>query len=538
MVDAHVILKSTTMNNITNEELQSKLSRVKSTDTFVEEARALHGDLFDYNKVDYRSITQRVLISCKKHGDFYVMPREHLAGKGCTKCSREKEFVEKLHAKFGNKFGIEKLKYVDANTPVELVCPTHGYFVRKPSNILESTYGCPECYSQQVEESKLATEAKKEQRKQDAQMQYNLFYESLTDSIGCNGYDSYYDFIENIANILKQLDNRSLSDLMTLLRREQRERKYSSECYSSTGLLYQVEQLPTSFVSIDFETLYAQRVSACSIGLVKYKNGKLVDRYYSLIRPPFDYSGKRGSALTWIHGFSEQMLENEKTMAELLPEIEQFIERLPLVAHNACVEKACFRETIAYYGLESNIDYENILDTLTLSKQIERKIGNYTDGAGTHSLDAVCRRFGVPEMNHHNALDDAEMCGNLLLQFILIQKDGVTEIMPISDDLRTIKQSAEKYKAEDKIPRTDLENVCDNPFKEKVVVLTGFSKCDSQNYAHKLNELGAIIKDSVNKKTNILIAGYNAGPSKLQKAQEFGAQIMPESELIEILKSL
>lgn len=117
MVDAHVILKSTTMNNITNEELQSKLSRVKSTDTFVEETRALHGDLFDYNKVDYRSITQRMLISSKKHGDFYVMPREHLAGKGCTKCSREKEFVEKLHAKFGNKFGIEKLKYVDANTP-------------------------------------------------------------------------------------------------------------------------------------------------------------------------------------------------------------------------------------------------------------------------------------------------------------------------------------------------------------------------------------------------------------------------------------
>ena len=76
MVDAHVILKSTTMNNITNEELQSKLSRVKSTDTFVEEARALHGDLFDYNKVDYRSITQRVLISCKKHGE--LLHRRHL----------------------------------------------------------------------------------------------------------------------------------------------------------------------------------------------------------------------------------------------------------------------------------------------------------------------------------------------------------------------------------------------------------------------------------------------------------------------------
>jgi NAD-dependent DNA ligase len=98
--------------------------------------------------------------------------------------------------------------------------------------------------------------------------------------------------------------------------------------------------------------------------------------------------------------------------------------------------------------------------------------------------------------------------------------------------------SKQKYNPEDKVQRKDLDCVAENPFKNQVVVLTGFAKSDSQDYAHKLNELGAIIKDGVNKKTNILITGYNAGPSKMQKAQEVGARIMSEEEFKEIINQL
>ena len=64
------------------------------------------------------------------------------------------------------------------------------------------------------------------------------------------------------------------------------------------------DDFPSSFISLDFENLYPQRVSACSVGMVKYKNGKIIDRFYTLIRPPFDYERKKGPALTWIHGFT------------------------------------------------------------------------------------------------------------------------------------------------------------------------------------------------------------------------------------------
>lgn len=292
--------------------------------------------------------------------------------------------------------------------------------------------------------------------------------------------------------------------------------------------------LPTSFIGIDFETLYSQRVSACSVGMVKYRDGQIVDRYYSLIRPPFDYPGKCGVALTWIHGFREEDFENERTFVEILPEMEAFADGLPLVAHNACVERACIQDTARYYGLSTTLDCENIIDTYPLSKQVEQAIGCNISGAGTHSLDAVCRRFGIVEMKHHNALDDAEMCGNLLL----VLKSVLSSTDFIIDPVVTDSTNNQKINPEDKIQRNDLENVKDNPFKDKVVVLTGFAKTHSQQYAHQLNELGAIIKDSVNKKTNILITGYNAGPSKLKKAEEFGVQIISEIEMNNILESL
>jgi len=291
--------------------------------------------------------------------------------------------------------------------------------------------------------------------------------------------------------------------------------------------------LPKSFVGIDFETLYPQRVSACSVGMVKYIDGEIVDRFYTLIRPPFDYPGKCGSVLTWVHGLTVDMVKDARTFKEVLPEMESFVDGLPLVAHNACVERACIRDASAFYGVETKLDYENIFDTLTLSRQAEAKLGISEEGPGTHQLDTVCKRFGISGNNHHNALADAEMSGNLMVLFQKILSEGGT--VEVAETPLIPRQ---KYNPEDKVQRTDLDCVADNPFKNQVVVLTGFAKADSQDYAHILNELGAIIKDSVNKKTNILITGYNAGPSKMQKAQELGVRIMSEEEFKEIIKQL
>lgn len=618
-------------NNETNNNRSLELCRrVVTTESLIEEAKAIHGEKYDYSKTQYRSKGYKIVVTCPTHGDFEVFAREHLDGKGCSKCTKGEKFIKKLTAKFGDKFLLDKFVYQSSTTPVELICPTHGLFSRTPNTILNSAHGCPECGSEfarslneraHADAEKRKAEDREERKQQQEALRVQSFYDAIQEahheinewkkhpahlsyddfeaisvvSLYAQLVDLYIDLIRHntkweealrvryVASdeekktlgfcsengTLYKFENESpceaiINEFMTNpyerwndetleqrlshrecdirfmngdlyiyhLPYEFRQPKCSSAMNRKADVC--IDNFPSSFVGIDFETLYSQRVSACSVGMVKYKEGQIVDRYYSLIRPPFDYPGKCGVPLTWIHGFTEEMLQSERTFEEVLPEMETFVEGLPLAAHYACVERACIRDTAEFYGLTTSLDYRNIIDTYPLSKHVEQLMGYDIKGSGTHSLDAVCRRFNVPEMHHHNALDDAEMCGNLLLAFKEILSNADVEITPIVNEV----VATTKINAEDKIQRTDLENVVDNPFKDKVVVFTGFAKADSQQYAHLLNELGAIIRDSVNKKTNILITGYNAGPSKLKKAEELGVQIMQETELKEILNQI
>ena len=292
---------------------------------------------------------------------------------------------------------------------------------------------------------------------------------------------------------------------------------------------------PTSFVSFDFENLYPQRVSACSVGMVKYKNGEIVDKYYTLIRPPFEYDGKKGPALTWIHGFTEDMLKNEKTFAEILPQMEEFIEGLPLVAHNACVESACIHDCCAYYNIQTIIPYEDIMDTYPLSKAIEDTMGVPVCGPGTYSLNVVCQRFGVMELRHHHACDDAEMCGNLFLTFPKylsgeLKFDASAREKALE---RCTKKTSsgnfiyDSYASRGHISlcgnvlQKDLSSADpNNPFYDRKVVITGVFNIDRQELANTLKSMGADIDTGVGSKTNYLLIGEEPGPSKLRKFDE------------------
>ncbi len=60
-----------------------------TTEEFIEKAKAVHGDRYDYSKVLYDDMSTKVCIICKKHGEFWQRPSNHIAGRGCTKCASE-----------------------------------------------------------------------------------------------------------------------------------------------------------------------------------------------------------------------------------------------------------------------------------------------------------------------------------------------------------------------------------------------------------------------------------------------------------------
>ena len=76
----------------------SKRSKFKdSTLTFIEKSQKIHGSIYDYSKTKYGSNNnEKVLITCKVHGDFFQAPRTHLEGKGCKLCGNLSKTVFSL----------------------------------------------------------------------------------------------------------------------------------------------------------------------------------------------------------------------------------------------------------------------------------------------------------------------------------------------------------------------------------------------------------------------------------------------------------
>ena len=58
-----------------------------TTEEFIEKAKSVHKDKYVYSKVNYINNRTKIVISCKKHGDFNQIPNAHLNGQGCPKCS-------------------------------------------------------------------------------------------------------------------------------------------------------------------------------------------------------------------------------------------------------------------------------------------------------------------------------------------------------------------------------------------------------------------------------------------------------------------
>ena len=135
-----------------------------TTETFVKKARKVHGDKYDYSKVDYVNSQTKTCIICPKHGEFWQTPNKHLTGRGCYHCGREKtvssifsntkEFVEKAKKVHGDKYDYSKVDYRHNQEKVCIICQKHGEFWQTPNNHIGAgnKCGCPKCKMSKLEE--------------------------------------------------------------------------------------------------------------------------------------------------------------------------------------------------------------------------------------------------------------------------------------------------------------------------------------------------------------------------------------------------
>lgn len=116
---------------------------------WIEKARLVHGDKYDYSKVDYIKSSEKVTIICDKHGEFQQVAGSHLVGRGCAICSGAKfdiaDFIKKANIIHNDKYDYSKVEYISTNDKICIICPEHGEFWQTVSNHLKGQDGCKEC---------------------------------------------------------------------------------------------------------------------------------------------------------------------------------------------------------------------------------------------------------------------------------------------------------------------------------------------------------------------------------------------------------
>ena len=135
-----------------------------SLQEFIEKARKVHGDKYDYSSVEYKNSGTKVKIFCIKCSKyFYQTPGSHLNGRGCPLCGKEKsskatrtifsDFVEKARRVHGDRYDYSKSEqdYKNNKSKITITCRLHGDFIQKVNTHLNG-HGCPMCGYDSVSE--------------------------------------------------------------------------------------------------------------------------------------------------------------------------------------------------------------------------------------------------------------------------------------------------------------------------------------------------------------------------------------------------
>ena len=117
----------------------------KTSEQFIAESKKVHGDRYDYSKVEYINAQTEVTIICPKHQkEFRMKPYAHIHQKQkCRLCGLEErkhpgqktnaQFVKQAKKKWGDKYDYSQTQYINKNTKLQYRCSEHGVIEQLPT---------------------------------------------------------------------------------------------------------------------------------------------------------------------------------------------------------------------------------------------------------------------------------------------------------------------------------------------------------------------------------------------------------------------
>lgn len=131
--------------------------KIKKTEKFIERAREVHRDRYDYSKMNATTLKEKTTVICPEHGEFITTMDSHINKKsGCPSCHKVKKYTndewiataKKIH---GGKYDYTQTHYTKAKDMVDVICHVkdefgfeHGLFSIRAGNHIHGT-GCPKC---------------------------------------------------------------------------------------------------------------------------------------------------------------------------------------------------------------------------------------------------------------------------------------------------------------------------------------------------------------------------------------------------------
>lgn len=121
-----------------------------STDEYISMARAVHGERYDYGRVEYMNSKTNVTIVCRVHGSFQQEAGVHLRGHGCSRCGNAhspttEEWIRRARAVHGERYDYSSSEYSGSKADIVITCYEHGEFKQRPVNHVNRGHGCPRC---------------------------------------------------------------------------------------------------------------------------------------------------------------------------------------------------------------------------------------------------------------------------------------------------------------------------------------------------------------------------------------------------------
>lgn len=139
-----------TKRNSTIQSTPKQARKRKTTEAFIQEARDKHGDLYEYSRSKYITAHSKIIITCRKHGDFSQRASSHIEGYGCRMCAHDSlksntlAFIKGAIERHGNRYCYSKVSYKSAVKEVVVICSVHGDFKVTPHHHKLGS-GCKKC---------------------------------------------------------------------------------------------------------------------------------------------------------------------------------------------------------------------------------------------------------------------------------------------------------------------------------------------------------------------------------------------------------